>query len=188
MTVGPGSTAQATVEARWGTRGLIDTLAPEWGTLYPGTTDEPFYRPEWVSAYLCAFAPDAHLLVVKARTEGRLRLSCRWSILSAGGPGSGSARSEEPQTSTRADSTSFVKKDAPGRRPSPVSGLPSARSQGGSSSRSRACRKAAPPRRCWRRLPMTGTPRAPGGVSGNQQKSVPERRPPPGRGPRHACL
>jgi CelD/BcsL family acetyltransferase involved in cellulose biosynthesis len=73
MTVGAGRTAQATVEVRWGTRELIDTLAPEWGELCTrGPRDEPFYRPEWVSAYLGAFAPDAHLLVVEARTEGRL--------------------------------------------------------------------------------------------------------------------
>ncbi|MET0915711.1 MAG: GNAT family N-acetyltransferase, partial [Jiangellaceae bacterium] len=73
MTVVSCSTAQATVEARWGTRELIDTLAPEWGELCSrGPRDEPFYRPEWVGAYLRAFAPDAHLLLVEARTEGRL--------------------------------------------------------------------------------------------------------------------
>src|SRR5215204_6658619 len=73
MTVVSCSTAQATVEARWGTRELIDTLAPEWSELCSrGPRDEPFYRPEWVSAYLRAFAPDANLLLVEARTEGRL--------------------------------------------------------------------------------------------------------------------
>jgi CelD/BcsL family acetyltransferase involved in cellulose biosynthesis len=66
-------TGPATVEARWGTRELIDRLAPEWGQLCGrGARDEPFYRPEWVSAYLRAFAPDANLLLVEARTEGRL--------------------------------------------------------------------------------------------------------------------
>ena len=73
MTVISRGSAQATVEARWGTRELIDALAPEWGELCSrGPRDEPFYRPEWVSAYLRAFAPDAHLLLVEARTEGRL--------------------------------------------------------------------------------------------------------------------
>jgi CelD/BcsL family acetyltransferase involved in cellulose biosynthesis len=61
------------VEARWGTRELIDRLAPEWRQLCSrGAHDEPFHRPEWVSAYLRAFAPDARLLLVEARTDGRL--------------------------------------------------------------------------------------------------------------------
>jgi CelD/BcsL family acetyltransferase involved in cellulose biosynthesis len=73
VTVVSRSTGQAIVEARWGTRELIDSLAPEWGELCSrGPRDEPFYRPEWVSAYLRAFAPDADLLLVEARTEGRL--------------------------------------------------------------------------------------------------------------------
>lgn len=67
------STEPVTVEARWGTRDLIDGLAPEWRELCSrGLRDEPFYRPEWVSAHLRAFVPDARLLLVTARVDGRL--------------------------------------------------------------------------------------------------------------------
>jgi CelD/BcsL family acetyltransferase involved in cellulose biosynthesis len=67
------STGQVTVQARRGTWELIDGLAPEWRELCDrGRRDEPFFRPEWVSAYLQAFAPDARLLLVEARTDGRL--------------------------------------------------------------------------------------------------------------------
>jgi CelD/BcsL family acetyltransferase involved in cellulose biosynthesis/GNAT superfamily N-acetyltransferase len=52
---------------------LIDQLAEEWRELCDtGPDDEPFYRPEWVSAYLRAFAPQATLLVISVRREGRL--------------------------------------------------------------------------------------------------------------------
>lgn len=73
MTLAFRSTGPVAVEARWGTRELIDGLAREWRELCGrGLRDEPFYRPEWVSAYLRAFAPDARLLLVAARADGRL--------------------------------------------------------------------------------------------------------------------
>ncbi|HSE08345.1 MAG TPA: GNAT family N-acetyltransferase [Nocardioidaceae bacterium] len=73
MTAVSSDTAQVTVEARWGKREMIDRLAPEWRQLCNRAEhDEPFYRPEWVSTYLDAFEPDAHLLLLEARVEGRL--------------------------------------------------------------------------------------------------------------------
>ena len=74
MTAVTCSTGPVTVEASWGTRKLIDRIAPEWQQLCTrGLRDEPFCRPEWVSSYLRAFAPDARLLLLEARMDGRLR-------------------------------------------------------------------------------------------------------------------
>lgn len=58
-------------------RGSIDViyaLAPEWRALCDeGTHNQPFYRPEWIAAYLRAFEPDATVALVTARRNGRLR-------------------------------------------------------------------------------------------------------------------
>lgn len=73
MTAVSSAPEHVTVEGRRGTRELVDALAPEWRDLCSRSArDEPFFRPEWVSAYLGAFAPDARLLLLEARTEGRL--------------------------------------------------------------------------------------------------------------------
>ena len=53
---------------------LVERLAAEWRELClesPG--DEPFYHPEWIEAYLRAFAPSAKLRVITARAGGRLK-------------------------------------------------------------------------------------------------------------------
>lgn len=52
---------------------LIDAVAPEWSALcaQPGN-DEPFYRPEWIHAYLSAFEPSAEVVLVAARAADRL--------------------------------------------------------------------------------------------------------------------
>ena len=62
------------VDARWGGVELIESVAEEWRALCDtGPADEPFFRPEWIAAYLRAFAPGGHLLLVTARNNGRLR-------------------------------------------------------------------------------------------------------------------
>src|SRR5690349_8811751 len=52
---------------------LIERIAAEWLRLCnEAANDEPFYRPEWVSAYLSAFKPRGTLLLITARLEERL--------------------------------------------------------------------------------------------------------------------
>ncbi|MBV8475902.1 MAG: GNAT family N-acetyltransferase [Acidobacteria bacterium] len=54
---------------------LIDRLAEEWRELCSrAVDDQPFYRPEWIRAYLRAFVPDAVLLLLSVRLDGRLHL------------------------------------------------------------------------------------------------------------------
>jgi len=61
-------------EARRGGVEIIADLAAEWRALCDeGTHAEPFYRPEWISAYVRAFAPDKQVVLVTARVNGRLR-------------------------------------------------------------------------------------------------------------------
>jgi CelD/BcsL family acetyltransferase involved in cellulose biosynthesis len=64
----------------------IDGLADEWRALCAeGPCDEPFYRPEWIAAYVRAFAPRARLRLLTARADGRLRavlpLVAEWGSL-----------------------------------------------------------------------------------------------------------
>lgn len=62
------------VSVHTGSADLVDGLADEWRALCEeGASDEPFYRPEWVSAYLHAFAPDATLQLSTVRRGRRLR-------------------------------------------------------------------------------------------------------------------
>jgi CelD/BcsL family acetyltransferase involved in cellulose biosynthesis len=62
------------VEGHWGGVDLIERFASEWRQLCDeGPTDQPFYRPEWVGAYVRAFAPQLKLLLVTARIAGRLQ-------------------------------------------------------------------------------------------------------------------
>ena len=64
----------ATAEARTGGTEIIEQLADEWRELCAeGPCDEPFYRPEWITAYARVFAPDKRWLVITARVAGRLR-------------------------------------------------------------------------------------------------------------------
>src|SRR5215213_5717683 len=52
---------------------IIDQLAGEWRTLCEHSRyDEPFYGPEWIAAYVRAFAPDKTIVVATARSGGRL--------------------------------------------------------------------------------------------------------------------
>lgn len=54
---------------------LIDKMADEWRVLCSECADhQPFYRPEWIRAYLRAFAPKAKLRLIIARSNGKLQL------------------------------------------------------------------------------------------------------------------
>ena len=67
-------TKTAVVKAERGGFELVDRLAPQWRALCEeGPSDQPFYRPEWIGAYLRAFAPHKKLLLVTARIGGRLK-------------------------------------------------------------------------------------------------------------------
>jgi CelD/BcsL family acetyltransferase involved in cellulose biosynthesis len=63
-----------TAEIRRGGAELVEQLAPQWRELCADARmDEPFYRPEWVAAYLRAFRPHDTLLLPAAYEDGRLR-------------------------------------------------------------------------------------------------------------------
>ena len=64
-----------TVSARRGGAEIVDRLADEWRDVcHEAEDDQPFYRPEWILAYLRAFAPGATVLLVTVRLNGRLCL------------------------------------------------------------------------------------------------------------------
>jgi CelD/BcsL family acetyltransferase involved in cellulose biosynthesis len=51
----------------------IDALSAEWSALCDrAEVDEPFYRPEWIRAYVAAFEQSSALALVTARRRGRL--------------------------------------------------------------------------------------------------------------------
>ena len=53
---------------------LICGIADEWRELCAGGTgDQPFFRPEWIAAFVKAFAPAGTLLLITIREEGHLR-------------------------------------------------------------------------------------------------------------------
>jgi len=67
--------SQFTVCAHRGGLEVIDQFADEWQDLcQKSNDDQPFYRPEWIRAYLRAFTPGAQVALVAARSGGRLRL------------------------------------------------------------------------------------------------------------------
>jgi CelD/BcsL family acetyltransferase involved in cellulose biosynthesis len=52
---------------------VIDELASEWRALCEaGPQDEPFFRPEWIGAYVRAFAPTSKIVIAMVRISGRL--------------------------------------------------------------------------------------------------------------------
>jgi CelD/BcsL family acetyltransferase involved in cellulose biosynthesis len=52
---------------------MIDDLAEQWRELCrESSNDEPFFRPEWIGAYMRAFAADETVVLLTARSEGRL--------------------------------------------------------------------------------------------------------------------
>jgi CelD/BcsL family acetyltransferase involved in cellulose biosynthesis len=65
--------AQLTGAVQSGGAEIIDGLAPEWRELCEqGPCDQPFYQPEWIAAYVRAYAPRGEVLLVTARAAGRL--------------------------------------------------------------------------------------------------------------------
>ena len=63
-----------TVQTEQGGVEVVERLAPEWrGLCDEEGNNDPRYRPEWIAAYLSAFAPQARILVVAARSDGRLK-------------------------------------------------------------------------------------------------------------------
>jgi len=53
---------------------LIDDIAAEWAALVAESgCDEPFFRPEWVRAFLVAFSAKERLVLLTVRIAGRLR-------------------------------------------------------------------------------------------------------------------
>jgi CelD/BcsL family acetyltransferase involved in cellulose biosynthesis len=63
------------VEGHRGRVEVVDQLADEWRVLCAeAVDDQPFFRPEWIRAYLRAFVPKARLLIVTVRHAGRLLL------------------------------------------------------------------------------------------------------------------
>ena len=68
--------AQVDVRAERGTVHLMDKFGDEWRELCRGAAnDQPFYRPEWIGAFVRAFLPDAKILLLTARIAGRLCLA-----------------------------------------------------------------------------------------------------------------
>jgi CelD/BcsL family acetyltransferase involved in cellulose biosynthesis len=68
------NSGQIQVQAEQGGAEIIERLAPEWRELCEEeSNDDPAYRPEWIEAYLSAYAPKATALVVAARVGGRLK-------------------------------------------------------------------------------------------------------------------
>src|SRR5579871_5600171 len=68
-------TERSTVSVLRGGLEVVDHLAEEWRSLCAhAVNDEPFYRPEWIRAHLRAFVPDAKVLIITARIDGRLCL------------------------------------------------------------------------------------------------------------------
>jgi len=61
------------IEVRKGGVEAIQELAEEWQRLCEeGRFNQPYYRPEWVEAYLRNFCSKNEIIVISARTNGRL--------------------------------------------------------------------------------------------------------------------
>lgn len=61
------------VEAKRGGPEIIEELGDEWRALCErSTNDQPFYRPEWINAYVRCFVPPGTLLLFTARAAGKL--------------------------------------------------------------------------------------------------------------------
>lgn len=57
-----------------GNADIISGIADNWRSLCPGgPCDQPFFRPEWIHAYVEAFAPAGTLLLITISEKGRLR-------------------------------------------------------------------------------------------------------------------
>jgi CelD/BcsL family acetyltransferase involved in cellulose biosynthesis len=73
MSIVERAPAKVTVQAQEGGIEAVERLAPEWRSLCLESPDTaPFYRPEWITAYLRAFHPPGDPLLVTAYTGDRL--------------------------------------------------------------------------------------------------------------------
>lgn len=60
--------------AQYGSVNLVEQLAGDWRKLCEDVAgNEPFYRPEWIAAYLRAFAPEALILLLTVHAGSQLR-------------------------------------------------------------------------------------------------------------------
>lgn len=65
---------EVSVKAETGGVEVVELLGDEWRQLCDeGPSQGPFCRPEWVAAYVRAFAPNDKVVVVTARVRGELR-------------------------------------------------------------------------------------------------------------------
>jgi CelD/BcsL family acetyltransferase involved in cellulose biosynthesis len=65
---------QITADIHRGDANLVAWNADAWTDLCKRSiSDAPFYRPEWIAAYLNAFEPDADVLLAMAQSDGRLQ-------------------------------------------------------------------------------------------------------------------
>ncbi len=65
-----------TISVHEGGTEIISQAAEEWRQLCThASDDQPFFRPEWIEAYLRAFAPGAKLVLLTARVAGELCLT-----------------------------------------------------------------------------------------------------------------
>ena len=75
MRANPETVCAPSVEAAIHRGGVyvIDRLAPEWRALCESSAySDPFFRPEWIAAYVRAFAPRDAIALATVRVDGRL--------------------------------------------------------------------------------------------------------------------
>ena len=66
--------APLAVETLSGGVEVIERLTAEWRVLCAeGRSAQPFFQPEWIAAYMRAFAPDEQLIIYTVRRAGQLR-------------------------------------------------------------------------------------------------------------------
>lgn len=51
---------------------IVERLAPRWEKLCEETSSLPFYRPEWIAAYLQAFEPESQVVLMTATASDKL--------------------------------------------------------------------------------------------------------------------
>jgi hypothetical protein len=73
LTASPPAQPTPTVEVKLGGAEIVEELGEEWRALCAESSDDqPFYRPEWVGAYVRAYVPPGRLLLFEARAGGKL--------------------------------------------------------------------------------------------------------------------